>query len=575
MDLNSSRGSIALLAACRYGLPGPLESSQGPQNPPVRVVAVHCGVDEAVGTVSLSTTVLANLAEHPFKAEPRSAVIAGNSSAKVTVSFSAPDAMLHAGYLLGTQRVLPPESRVTLRCSVGEDADSDEQDEAEEGDGGDSQVGSGRGVPLGACTGPAGDSTHAEEIVPLHDRRQNPEEEVRESVTGAYKPLVTCHISGGFHPFAGRPSAPLQPLRVNVNAAVIQPHLEPEFPDGTDHLSFVCHASDDATTHPSYKQTLVLTNMHSCPLQFSLGMAAAGAEHFQIQRADCSSVSQLGGLQPRPLLATLATSRGNKQSNESGDGSRRDSLMLRPHEHVSVCVQYMPQAQLCRDETALSAADGPNLSASAANVQSTPGNDMLSDESASDQLMILYSNGHQQTVPVTACCLHPVLQASAVRLDFGAVHIQSPKTLEVELSNPSLVDATWSAQIGTAGFEAGAAASVSFAQGGQRAAGLGPAKAALPSGKTAGPDKAAVQQRSDASAPFTVAPSSGRLTGRGLAMPKTQKLLVTWAPKQTGLCTAELSVVVAQGQTVKIALSGLGTYNEAHEVAANLKGLLA
>ena len=141
------------------------------------------------------------------------------------------------------------------------------------------------------------------------------------------------------------------------------------------------------------------------------------------------------------------------------------------------------------------------------------------------------------------------------------------------MSNPSLVDAIWSAQIGTAGFEGGAAASVSFAQGGQRAAGL--AQAVLPSGKTASPDKAAMQQRSDASAPFTAAPSSGRLTGRGLAMPKTQKLLITWAPKQTGLCTAELSVVVAQGQTVKIALSGLGTLHEAHEVAANLKGLLS
>ncbi len=566
--------------AFRYGLPGPIESRQAshpsasighpprPPAQPVRVVAVHWAVDNAAETVSLSTTILANPAEQPFRTEPSTAVIAGNGSAKFTVSLSTPDAMLHTGYLLGTQQIVAPESRVALHCSVTEGDNSDRPDEAKEETQERSRVGSEEGASQGADGLPGGVSSGSQEVVLLHGRTQ--------TVAEAEQPLVVCQISGGFHPHAGRPAAPLQPLRVDLNANVIQPKLEAECVDGTDCLAFVCHTNNDPATHSSYRQTVLLTNMHSCPVHFTVNMAAAaaasGAGHFEILRAACSSVSRLEGLQPRPLLPSLGSGRGTQQHLAAGDGSQDDSLVLRPHDHVSVCIQYIPQQQHCRDQTAASSgtstAEMTKPGGQTANLQSTTGDRMIQDESAADQLLIVYSNGIQQAVPVTAQCLQPVLQASKVSLDFGAVHVHSPKTLEVELANTSLADATWSAQIVPAPSEAGAAASVSFAQSGQLAA--GPFQAALLLGKGMSIEKASAQQNSDASMPFTVAPSSGVLLGRSLTLPKKQMLLVMFAPKQVGLCSAELSVLVAHGQTVKVGLSGQGTYVEADETAARL-----
>lgn len=573
--------------AFRYGLPGPIESTQAshpsasighplrPPAQPVRVIAVHWAVDNAAETVSLSTTILANPAEQPFRTEPRAAVIASNGSARFTVSFSTPDAMLHAGYLLGTQHIVAPESRVALNCSVTEDDDPDRPDEAEGETEEASRVGPEDGASQGANSLPVGANSGQEEFVTPHGRTQTVEE-ITCPVAEAEQPLVVCQISGGFHPYAGRPAVPPQPLRVNLNANVIQPKLEAECADGTDCLAFVCHANNDPATHPSYRQTVLLTNMHSCSLHFTVSMAAAaaaaGTGRFEILRAACSSVSRLEGLQPRPLLPSLGSGRGAQQHLAAEDGSRDDSLVLRPHDHVSVCIQYIPQQQPCRDQTAVSSgtstAEMANAGGQTADVQSTTGDRMIQDESAADHLLIVYSNGHQQALPVTAQCLQPVLQASKVSLDFGAVHVHSPKTLEVELANTSLADATWSAQIVPAPSEAGAAASVSFAQAGQFAAGM--LQAAPLSGKGMSSEKASAERQSDASVPFAVAPSSGVLLGRGLTLPKKQMLLVTFAPKQVGLCTAELSVLVAHGQTVRLGLSGLGTYVEADATAARL-----
>ncbi|DBA92123.1 TPA: hypothetical protein ACH3X1_015848 [Trebouxia sp. C0004] len=530
----------------RYGLPGPVESRQAshpstssgcpPRTPaqPVRVVAVHWAVDNAAETVSLSTTILANPAEQPFRTEPSAAVIAGNGSAKFTVSLSTPDAMLHAGCLLGTQQIVAPESQVALHCSVTEGDDPDRLDEAEEDTKEASRGGSEEGASHGADGLPEGMSSGPEEVLPPHGRTLTVEEVTR-PVAEAEQPLVMCQISGGFHPYAGRPAVPLQPLRVNLNANVIQPHLEAECADGSDCLAFVCHANNNPATHPSYRQTVLLTNMHSCPLHFTVSMAASGAGRFEILRAACSSVSRLEGLQPRPLLPNLGFGRGTRQHLAAGDGSQHDSLVLQPHDHVSVCIQYIPQQQHCRDQTAVSSgtstAEMTNPGGQTTDARSTTGDAMIQDdESAADLLLIMYSNGYQQALPVTAQCLQPVLQASRVSLDFGAVHVRSPKTLEVELANTSLADAIWSAHIVPAPSEAGVAASVSFAQAGQLAA--GPFQAALHLGKGMPSEKASAQQNSDASVPFTVTPSGGVLLGRGLTLPKKQIVLVTFAPKQ-------------------------------------------
>ena len=529
-------------------------------------------VDEAAATVSLSTNLVANPSDQPFRVEPSMAVIAGNGSASFSVAITSPDAMLHCGYLVGTQRVIAPESRVALHCSVTERSSSD--DEAEDGVSQD-EAASGRVVGQ-EVTSTAGEvSTTAVEVAPSFgrgptlDKAADPPCREEEQL-----PLVACQISGGFHPYASPPSVPLQPLIVNLNASTIQPCLEPEFPDATDCLSCTCHVTDDPATHPSYRQTVVLTNMHSCPLQFVVSMAGAGAAtgagQFQILRAACSSAMKRGTLQTKALLARLGSSKHSHLG--AAVDTTQEACMLRSHEHVTVTVQYKPQVH-GREQTAVradaSTAARASTSSSDGPVQDESPDEMIQDQSAADQLLVTYSNGHQQTVPVVAHYLHPVLQVSVVSVDFGAVHIQSPKTLEVELSNPSLLQANWSTQIAMTGSDIGAGASVSFAQG--RLLASRPFQTAPSAGKTAGSDKA-LQQRSNAVC-FSPVPSMGALPGRGLAMPQKQKLLVTFAPKQTGLCTAELTVMVHQGRSVRVALSGQGTYSEADEVAATLKDI--
>ncbi len=91
----------------------------------------------------------------PYAVEPRQAVIKGGGHAKFTVRFCSERAALHAGYLHGVQKVFSPEVPLALKTwSVG-------------GEGGE-----GVGVML----------------------------------------------AGTFHPHAGQPPAPLQPLRVDLNA---------------------------------------------------------------------------------------------------------------------------------------------------------------------------------------------------------------------------------------------------------------------------------------------------------------------------------------------------------------------
>ena len=544
---------------CRYGLPGPLEArtarvakaiapNAGPAIPS-QVLKLHLLVDAAAQTVSLSTTVMANPAAQPFVVTPSIAVIGANSSAKFTVAFSNADAMLHEGYLLGAQSVIAPESQVTLHCIVSEEEAESAQEAA-------------------PAMSPAAVSHHLPSNVPtLHDAHAATSQGAS-SAQSAQSPLVICQLSGGFHPHAGPPSRPLQPLKVSLSAEVIQPSLEPEFPDTTDSLRFMCHATHNPSRHPSYRQTIVLTNMHSCLLRFAVSMAGAaagaGAGQFQIVRAACSSTSKLEGLQPKPLLAILSASCGTKDMKDHEERSQ-GLLKLSPHDHVSVCIQYTPQHAGASSAALVSLVNQPE------GAQSAGSSDGLQDESASDQLIITYSNGHQQSVPVHAQLLRPVLEASTAQLRFGSVHVQSPKTLEVELSNPSFVAAEWSVQLQSSTPTAASAASVSFAHGGQSR--TAPSQQALSQPPDAASDVATMQQRCGADAAFSASPSSGVLPGRGLAMPKKQKLLVAFAPRQSGACTAVLKVLLVEGRTIEIALSGEGTYSQADEFQAQLQNI--
>lgn len=544
-------------------MPGPLEarataavqSSAAWPGPHSKVLTVHLLVDSSAQTVSLSTTPVANPAVQPFVVTPTTAVISGNGSARFTVAFSSADAMMHEGYLLGAQSVIAPESRVALHCTVSEEA-------AES-----ATIGAATISPAAAAC----DTTLPAGMAESHDADAA---NGTRGASSAQTPLVICQLSGGFHPHAGPPTVPLQPLKVSLHAEVIQPRLEPEFADATDSLRFVCHATDDPSRHPSYRQTMVLTNMHSCPLQFAVSMAGTeagpGPGHFRVARAACSSVSKLEGLHPKPLLASLSGASSHTKSMQDDGGASQGMLTLAPHEHVSVCVHYMPpQAATHAGASSASLVSHDN---SLSDAQSAGRDDSVQDESASDQLIITYSNGYRQAVAVHAQRLHPVLEALAAQLNFGSVHMQSPKTLELEFSNPSFVAADWSTQIQSSNVEAGTVAAVSFEDGGSAMTALH--QSALPMGMGTANDKLTRSQPTIAiDCAFGVSPNSGLLPGRGLAMPNKQKVLVTFAPKQLGVSRATLQVVTAEGRPVEVALSGEGTYSEAHEFQARLQSI--
>ena len=140
----------------------------------------------------------------------------------------------------------------------------------------------------------------------------------------------------------------------------------------------------------------------------------------------------------------------------------------------------------------------------------------------------------------------------------------------MELSSPSLVDAEWSVQLESTS-EAGAVASVSFAHGGLPGMGLSQVGMSGPTGLLT--DRTAMQHRVESSAALVAVLSSGLVPDRGLTMPKTQRLLVTFAPKQVGLYTAVLRVLAAEGRTVEIVASGEGTYTQDDEFKARLQSI--
>jgi len=90
----------------------------------------------------------------PYTVEPRSAIIKGGANAKFTVRFSSQRAAQHCGFLHGVQKVFSPE------------------------------------VPLSLRTWPAGEGGESLGVM----------------------------LAGTFHPYAGQPPAPLQPLRVDLSA---------------------------------------------------------------------------------------------------------------------------------------------------------------------------------------------------------------------------------------------------------------------------------------------------------------------------------------------------------------------
>lgn len=72
---------------------------------------------------------------------------------------------------------------------------------------------------------------------------------------------------------------------------------------------------------------------------------------------------------------------------------------------------------------------------------------------------------------------------------------------------------------------------------------------------------------------FAVSPSQGVLPGRGLGMPHTQQLVVTFAPLGEGEAEVQLRFAVAGGPTAVVQVRGRGSLDEAVEWHAHLTRL--
>lgn len=56
-------------------------------------------------------------------------------------------------------------------------------------------------------------------------------------------------------------------MQVDLHAHAIVSYLEP---DANNEVSWTCHSVVPPTTHNSYKHTITLSNLQTCPMAFSL-----------------------------------------------------------------------------------------------------------------------------------------------------------------------------------------------------------------------------------------------------------------------------------------------------------------
>lgn len=176
-----------------------------------------------------------------------------------------------------------------------------------------------------------------------------------------------------------------------------------------------------------------------------------------------------------------------------------------------------------------------------------------------------------QRLPLSGVVLRPVISAKPAALSFGAVHPSAPRPLQLLLINPTKVDAEWRAEIVPVGQEPAQQTLPNQAphqqqEGPSSSTGsLSTRRKSLAASSTAGVAAPLPQQ-----SVFRVQPDKGVLRGRGLAMPKTQQILVTFAPTSNACASAELRVYVEGGSGCVVRLQGQGTYEETDEHLAML-----
>ena len=254
-----------------------------------------------------------------------------------------------------------------------------------------------------------------------------------------------------------------------------------------------------------------------------------------------------------------------------------DQTYLPPKESVDVSLHFLPSdkgppsgpsrlqslpssSQSIRRRVSLAGVSGSHTEPSTEPPWEPP---PCEDFTLDGRLIITYANGDLQTLPLEGSVIHPSLElrrpatgmpwASAEGggrnvISYGRVHVGAPKPVEIMLSNPTLVDATWTVT----------------------AAGVRP-KASV--GQQQQADGSRVHEAEDEArfGPFIVKPAGGLLPGRGLRLPRTQVITITFAPTDAVEYTQNLVFAVSKGRVCTLALEGTGSFDETEEHQALLK----
>jgi hypothetical protein len=326
-----------------------------------------------------------------------------------------------------------------------------------------------------------------------------------------------------FHPYAAPPPRALEPLSVGLRATSIVPLLDT---DNMEQLLFRCHSSDPLE-HPSYRHMVVLSNLYNTPLRFCVHTQAPFS------------------------ITALAPSVPQERGAAEGDKFHQAVFELPPRENLNVEVQFEPP------EGGLAGAAGlaRGAAASASSSTSAAGGG-VQDPCFAGKLVAYFTNDPEaaynevvtstpaemaQCLPLVAEHIVPRLTCSHDTVRFRRVHPTAPREMEITLTNPTTADAEWEARLVMADAEPARGAGAS--EDGESAA----------SGAAVGEPT------------FRVQPAAGHIPGRGLGMPRTQKVTIAFAPQEEAPYEAAIVFTTRHGRSITVDLSGAGSFAEALE----------
>jgi hypothetical protein len=169
-------------------------------------------------------------------------------------------------------------------------------------------------------------------------------------------------------------------------------------------------------------------------------------------------------------------------------------------------------------------------------------------------LRVAFLNGESQSFPLQAVMNHPALRATfmtgqrADSVDFGRVHVQSRKVLDVLITNFTTVDAEWHLE-------------QELPDGSGRIEELQLQSMECKTGKDL------------ATGAFTFSPSEGIIRGEALVRPAPLSVRITFAPQRAEHYWSKITMAVKSGEACAFEVQGVGTLDECDECQGALATL--